>query len=383
MKRAALLFILALVGCRAENKSVPTTTASATPSATASAKRPATTSAPIAVSNLNGDIDVRAKKENRTPQETEHLAELLLTRSQFLGKVADLDQADALAAPGTMARIHVDSALHEFDAALKGIETATDVAADRLTRAKASILLARGDYDGAFALTAKDVDSHDPQRLVFMAVLAAKMQKPDQATQLFDKARASIKDVSPFPLAWIDFQRGTIDELAGDDAKAKTWFGEAVEVMSVYAHAEVHLAPTQPPADAIARLEQIQKMSDDPEIPTALAAAHQRAGQADEAAKLLAEAKTGYDALVAKHPKAFADHAARFWLGPGGDAKKALDLARLNKNNRGTEDALDLWMAAAAGAKKSDEVCLAAAALLQLKYLSPREKTVATAAKCD
>lgn len=380
-RRFALLALVALAACH--DKAKATADAGAKPAATAdaSAKRPPTTSAGIAVANLNGDIQVRLAKADRTPEQTAHLVELLLSRAQFLGKVADLEQADALAPAGSLARVHVDGALHRFDAALRELDALKDVSPERIAHARATILMARGDYDGALALEPKD--PHDPQRIATDAVLAAKMLKTDESERLFDDARAKIKDVSPFPLAWIDFQRASLYELAGDDARAKTWFTEAVEVLSVYAHAEVHLAPTQAPADAISRLETIQKMSDDPEVLAALAAAHRRAGHADEATKLLADARAAYTALVAKHPEAFADHAARFWLGPGGDAKKALELARLNKDNRPTEEALDLWMAAAAGARKNDEVCQAASALLQLKYLSPRERTIATAAKCD
>ena len=38
---------------------------------------------------------------------------------------------------------------------------------------------------------------------------------------------------------------------------------------------------------------------------------------------------TGFEALVTKHPLAFADHAAEFYLGSGGDPARAFELAKL------------------------------------------------------
>ena len=143
-------------------------------------------------------------------------------------------------------------------------------------------------------------------------------------------------------------------------------------------------APTAAPKLAIELLEHVQKTSDDPEVLVALAAAHTRAGHTAEPGPLLEQAKKRYEEIVAKYPEAFADHAARFWLNAGNDPKRALELARLNAKNRPTEDALDLWMAAGAGAKNNDDVCAAAKQMLAFKYLSPRGKNVASAAagKC-
>jgi hypothetical protein len=42
------------------------------------------------------------------------------------------------------------------------------------------------------------------------------------------------------------------------------------------------------------------------------------------------KAEVRYDELLARHPHAFADHAAEFWLTIGGDAKRALWLVREN-----------------------------------------------------
>jgi hypothetical protein len=49
-----------------------------------------------------------------------------------------------------------------------------------------------------------------------------------------------------------------------------------------------------------------------------------------------------YDELVVRHPEAFADHAAEFWLTVGGNSNEALRLARLNLEVRKTPRAHEL-----------------------------------------
>ena len=45
---------------------------------------------------------------------------------------------------------------------------------------------------------------------------------------------------------------------------------------------------------------------------------------------------SGFEALLEKHPLAFADHGAEFYAGSGNDARRALELARINVANRPT-----------------------------------------------
>jgi hypothetical protein len=64
-----------------------------------------------------------------------------------------------------------------------------------------------------------------------------------------------------------------------------------------------------------------------------------------------------FDDLMARHPEAFADHAAEFWLGPGGDPKKALALARTNLQVRRTPAAYALLIKTARAAGDEAEAC--------------------------
>ena len=57
----------------------------------------------------------------------------------------------------------------------------------------------------------------------------------------------------------------------------------------------------------------------------------------------LMAARTGFEALLSRHLLAFADHAAEFYLGSGGDVRRALELARVNFANRPTARAFELF----------------------------------------
>ena len=71
------------------------------------------------------------------------------------------------------------------------------------------------------------------------------------------------------------------------------------------------------------------------------------------AATHLAAARAGFETLLAKHPLAFADHAAEFYRGTGGDSRRAFELARLNLANRPTVRAFEQAHATALAAGES------------------------------
>ncbi len=79
----------------------------------------------------------------------------------------------------------------------------------------------------------------------------------------------------------------------------------------------------------------------------------------------------GFEALLAKHPLAFADHGAEFYLGSGGDPARAFELAQLNLANRPTLRAFEQTHSAALAAGEVD-----AAAGLREAALQRREKAL-------
>ena len=68
-----------------------------------------------------------------------------------------------------------------------------------------------------------------------------------------------------------------------------------------------------------------------------------------------------YEAVLAKHPEAFADHAARFFLGAGGDVGRAVLLAKSAAERAPTEEALELEYLAARAAGDNALACSALA----------------------
>jgi hypothetical protein len=61
-----------------------------------------------------------------------------------------------------------------------------------------------------------------------------------------------------------------------------------------------------------------------------------------------------YEDLLSRHEKAFADHAAEFYLGSGAHPKQALELSLANLKNRATKREFMLALDAAQAAGKQD-----------------------------
>jgi hypothetical protein len=61
----------------------------------------------------------------------------------------------------------------------------------------------------------------------------------------------------------------------------------------------------------------------------------------------IAAARQRFEALLARQPLAFADHAAEFYLGAGADPARAWLLAQQNLANRATDRAIALELRAA------------------------------------
>jgi tetratricopeptide (TPR) repeat protein len=243
--------------------------------------------------------------------------------------------------------------------------------------ARRTVLMARAQFDEAAAIDAgTDPGLLDPMGLATRAVLAAERGGVAESEALFERARAKYRDVSPFPLAWMDFQRGSLLERRGDRARARLYFEEAHAALPGYAHPAVHLAGLIEPAAGVTLLAPLVGQTDDPQVDAAYADVLRRVGRSQEAKAATERARAGYDVLVARHPEAFADHAAQFYLGLGHDPTRALVLARTNAENRATEPALDLWMTAALVAGQRGEACTAAARGAALRHASSTFQTL-------
>jgi tetratricopeptide (TPR) repeat protein len=359
------------------------------------AGRPRTTSWSIAGSNLDAQIADRVRRNESDADKQAFLVDLYLERGDFLANVDDYEKAAAIGAQvvksyptnGIAHLTHAATlgAFHEFAAQAAELDEAAKLKAPpaRVASARISLLMAQGRYDDAQKALGT-VDEHSsPTALVIAASLAGRMQKADESERLFERARAAIVDVSPFMVAWMDFQRASLLDARGMEKQGRAYYLEALEAIPVYVHAAVHAASTDSPERAIERLEPLRTVTTDPELFAALADAHKRAKHDAEAKKAADAARARYEVLLAKHPAAYADHAARFYLGSGNDPKKALELAEKNAKLRPTEEAIDLWMGAAAAAQRKDRICASATAMKQLAYASEQRKRLAAAASQD
>ncbi|HZE48187.1 MAG TPA: hypothetical protein VE074_01420 [Jatrophihabitantaceae bacterium] len=314
-----------------------------------------TTAGVIAVGNLEARIGghvASASERPRSVDDRAELVELIALRGHVLGRIADAEQAAAMAdelvdeAP-TQARSFVTCArmrgtFHRFASALTDLDTAAALGGDdvELDSERAVIYQALGRYDEALAIRRRAVDARaDFAALAGLAGLHGERGDLAEAEHWFTAATGRYRGTSPFPLAALEFQRGQL-WLEHDLRRARAWCDAAVRRLPAYVPAQGHLAEIEAAlgetAVAIARLRPLALASDDPEYATQLARILAGAGHVVEARAWRSRAAARYDELLARHPDAFADHAAEFWLTVGGDPQRALRLARHNLSLRHT-----------------------------------------------
>jgi tetratricopeptide (TPR) repeat protein len=311
---------------------------------------PVTTAGAIAVGNLEARIDgqvSRATAGRLTVGERAELVELIALRGHVLGCIADAEWAAALAdelasqAPSDprsfLARARMRGVFHRFASALTDLDTAAALGGDRveLDAERAAIHQALGRYDQALAIRRFAVDRHvDFSALAALAGVYGERGEMDEAERWFTAATRCYRSTSPFPLATLEFQLGQLWMEHDDLRRARAWCEAAVRRLPAYVPAQGHLAEIEAAlgetAAAIARLRPLALASDDPDYATQLARILGDAGQTEDAQTWRGKAEARYDELLARHHDAFADHAAEFWLTIGGDAERALLLARQN-----------------------------------------------------
>jgi tetratricopeptide (TPR) repeat protein len=361
-----------------------------------------TTSGNIAIGNLQGDVENAEKLLEKSPGNAELMLRVIpifLMHGKTLGVLRDYDRALVLAesavklqpkspmAWATMAQVH--STLHRFPEALADLKRieALGIKGTQLEMTRASILQAMGRYKEArpiierLSTAAPRIDT-----IGALATLDADEGRIADAERNFQAALASFQEVSPFPLVWLWMQQGLMWQKEGRVARARQLFAAANERLpedvAVASHLAAIEAVTGAREQAIARLRPIVASSDDPEYLGQLSQLLRDSGGAQEADRLRAQAATRYDELVKRHPAAFAEHAARFWLGPGADAKKAVPLAALNLGHRKTPDAYALVLESRLGAGEPAAVTckLAESALAPPATATPRLRVLASRA---
>ncbi len=327
-----------------------------------------TTHASIAMMQLHGQIEgleQRSARGEMLSDDWATLVDLLVLRAQIVGRIADYEHAAQIAelraieAPedgaALLSRARTRSSLHRFAEAEIDCKHAAKLGAPtrQVDAAIAALHQATGRYEEALA-TYRRLEDEKPdfESAGNIASLLAEMGERSAAEHWFETSCERYRSVSPFAIAQLEFQRGHM-WFSMDRNRARHWFLTATRRLPCYAHAEGHLAELEfalGDADvAIARLERLAAAADDPDYASELSLMLREMGREAEAISWRNHAEKRYEDLIARHPAAYADHGARFWLHVGGNPKKALDLALLNLAVRDTPRARNI-VAAAQGA---------------------------------
>lgn len=279
------------------------------------------------------------------------LVDLLVLRGQVLGRIADYERAAEVAEvlvrdagdhdAAWLARARTRGTFHLFAEALADLDAAELCGADgaMLDAERAAILQAVACYADALLLRRAAARRRpDFATIGALAVLEAERGDVAEAERLFTEARCRYRGVSPFPVATLDFRRGLMWLGESDLVAARAWFDAAVRRVPAYAPALGHLAEVDAAAEAheaaIDRLHPLAVSSDDPEYAATLAEVLREAGRPREAARWRSHAAARYDELVGRHPEAFVNHAAHFWLTVGDDPASGLQLVERNRGYR-------------------------------------------------
>ena len=372
--RAALVLLLclAVAGCRKKAKEAA--------SATDAEAAVRTTDGAITEGNMDSQIDgwehILKDLRQGSVQAMAGLATLYDTRAQYFGKLAGYDRAEELAElavktqsgdpEGILELASMRAAMHRFPEALLELDAAAKAGAKQaaVRSLRASVLQAQGHLEEALALRRAGMKEY---ATVFTlgALGAAEGAAGDaaEAEQHFAQAIKVYRDTSPLPIAWVDFQRGMLAEKAGLLDRAADRYAAAHARLPQYAQATGHLAGIilalqGDKTRAVALLRPLLMSTDDPEYEGQLATLLINStdpAEAAEGAALRTKAAARYEELLTRHPQAFADHAARFFL--TFDPSRALNLARKNLEVRQTVEAYDLALSAAALARDVSAGC--------------------------
>jgi hypothetical protein len=291
--------------------------------------------------------------------------ELLLARARFLADYEALDRAVALAearcpdrrcatAEDHVRRASARSAAHRFADALDDLAAAEAAGspADELVSMRAAILVATGRAAEALpALEAAVARRADFASRSALATARGAVGQFAEADRLYAAALEALDTTSPFPYAWTEYARGVMwAEQAGDGARGDALYRRALTYLPGLVTASIHLAELEAArgdaATAAARLAPAAAAGE-PEALGLLGALHLQAGDAPRGRAEIARAAARFESLLTRQRLAFADHAAEFYLGPGGDPERAWALAQANLAARPTVRAYALAVAAA------------------------------------
>lgn len=299
--------------------------------------------------------------------EQEHL------NAQFLGDLDAYDRLERLAshllrldpeaASTALIEAQVAAATHRFAYASACLARATDRGCSELVAERLAMSIDQASGVSLGELLERRLRlAGQPGRLedwVPLASLLADLGDFDEAERAYCRALGAYRDVSPFAVAWVCFLLGALwGERVPEPqlARAARWYAKAIEYLPEYVKARVHLAEIR---SAEGRSSEARALlvpaleSGDPEVSWRLADVELAQGNLVEAKALAQAARSGFERLLARHPLAFADHAAEFYAGSGDDPRRAFELTRIDLANRPTLRAFEKAYAAAVQADEA------------------------------
>src|SRR5690606_1630650 len=141
-------------------------------------------------------------------------------------------------------RARVAGAAHRFEDAIQDLQAAARLGADVDAR-RAMLRIAQGrDLEQALELArSKVARAATLEHLTLLAAAEAALGHFDAADEAYAAALATLRDVSPFPVAQLTFARGVMWAEQADRAdRALPHYLEAVRRLPQYVTANVHLA---------------------------------------------------------------------------------------------------------------------------------------------
>ena len=323
---------------------------------------PLATDGEIAVINLESARQQSWSRFWQSPERpgiAEQIVEQEQMTLQFLGDVGALERlrvlADQLVRVDaeylriTLIRAQVASTAHRFAEARSCLAEIDGTRCEAASRLLLSVDQACGYRTDAVLKTRKQMaeKSGRLEDLVPLGALFADLRSFDEADQIYRRALMEYRSVSPFALAWVCFQLGSLwGELVPETQPdlAEQWYRKAIDYVPSYVKARVHLSEI---LLGDSRLEDAKALlspviaSGDPEVNWRLADVMAAMGKLPDAELQMQAARSGFEELLEKYTLAFADHGAEFYSDSGNDVARAFELAMVNLHNRPTLRALE------------------------------------------
>ena len=351
---------------------------------------PRTTDPVTSLSGLDKRI-TRTEKRLRDHPELSHiypeLIAMITTRASVLGdpddhgRAVELAEAYVAASPkgsrSHITRARVRASLHRFDDASSDLALAVELGAhpSEIEDQLLTIAFARGQLDDAARRASALVEkAPSAGNLVLLATILDAIGKRQEAEEKFRAGLAALRSVSPLELSWLLFQWGRIYEKSGELARARYLYEIAHARLPRYSAAASHLASILNASGdrerARTMLNALVADSSNPEYLGLLTGIERELGNDELADQLASRATAGFDALLSRFPTAFADHAARYFLGPGNNPTRAFALAKQDLAIRQTSESYALAIEAGLAAKASEEACDLAQPVATLPHAS-------------